>query len=478
MENRYKINYDIKLKCVSNIRFKEGDTDSSILDVVLYDGGQIVNLTGETIEFRFLKSDTTIVFQNFSAGVSIIDALKGNVQCILMSNTLASVGQVKCEIYRTKDGKKLTTPSFDFLVEKSIGSNGVLSTNYISAIDNKIIEMNTLYNVINTKLINGELKGDIGLKGDQGTQGLKGDTGAVPNLTVGTVTTLQPGNPVTVIRQVDSPDIAPVFNFSIPKGIDGTGVGDMLKSIYDTTNNGIADNAEKLGNELPAYYAKASDFTAHTLDNAAHATKAAITYYINTLTGLDSNDGLTSGTAFKTIQKTINMLPKIINHLVTINVAAGTYPEDVLITGFNGASYIIVTGASVAADTHIVTSIIAINNTCYMKINGFKLTVGGSSSIMFVRCLSMEITNCKIVTPGSFPGITYNDSTGLIGACEISNRSIGIYSTFFAGIVSSGNTGTANTYGLLADNGGTIIKKTSQPGGTSAEYTEFGGAIK
>lgn len=34
----------------------------------------------------------------------------------------------------------------------------------------------------------------------------------------------------------------------------GGGIGDMLKSTYDTDTNGIVDNSERLGNELPAYY--------------------------------------------------------------------------------------------------------------------------------------------------------------------------------------------------------------------------------
>ena len=31
-------------------------------------------------------------------------------------------------------------------------------------------------------------------------------------------------------------------------------VGDMLKSVYDTTGNGVVDDSERLGNELPAFY--------------------------------------------------------------------------------------------------------------------------------------------------------------------------------------------------------------------------------
>lgn len=34
--------------------------------------------------------------------------------------------------------------------------------------------------------------------------------------------------------------------------------GLMLKSVYDTNENGIVDNAEKLGGKEPAYYATAT----------------------------------------------------------------------------------------------------------------------------------------------------------------------------------------------------------------------------
>lgn len=37
------------------------------------------------------------------------------------------------------------------------------------------------------------------------------------------------------------------------------GNGDMLKSVYDKNNNGVVDDAEKLGEQLPAYYAKEAE---------------------------------------------------------------------------------------------------------------------------------------------------------------------------------------------------------------------------
>lgn len=136
MENRYIVNYDMKKRSVTNIRFKQGDIDSSILEVHLLDTGIPINIVGETIQFRFQKSDNTVVYQDSTSGVTITDGTNGIVECILKQNTLACAGLVICELYRMKDNKELRTPSFNFTVEKSISGDGVLSTNEIVSVEN------------------------------------------------------------------------------------------------------------------------------------------------------------------------------------------------------------------------------------------------------------------------------------------------------------------------------------------------------
>lgn len=42
-------------------------------------------------------------------------------------------------------------------------------------------------------------------------------------------------------------------------GEDGQGVGDMLKSTYDTNNNGKVDDSDKLGGQLPSYYQQSTN---------------------------------------------------------------------------------------------------------------------------------------------------------------------------------------------------------------------------
>lgn len=61
---------------------------------------------------------------------------------------------------------------------------------------------------------------------------------------------------VTTITIVDA---AGPHTATINDGADGSGAGDMVRATYDANENGIVDDAERLGGQLPGYYAKASD---------------------------------------------------------------------------------------------------------------------------------------------------------------------------------------------------------------------------
>ena len=84
-------------------------------------------------------------------------------------------------------------------------------------------------------------------------RGPQGDTGAVPNITVGTVSTLPPGSSATVTRQEGSTNENPVLDFGLPAGRDGEGSGDMVAAVYDPTNKAqdIFAYADTLVNNLP-----------------------------------------------------------------------------------------------------------------------------------------------------------------------------------------------------------------------------------
>lgn len=83
------------------------------------------------------------------------------------------------------------------------------------------------------------IQGERGLQGIQGEQGVPGVNGVSP-----TVSTSKTGK-TTTITIIDATG---THTATILDGEDGTGTGDMKKEVYDTNNNGIVDNAEKVNN--------------------------------------------------------------------------------------------------------------------------------------------------------------------------------------------------------------------------------------
>jgi hypothetical protein len=107
----------------------------------------------------------------------------------------------------------------------------------------------------------------VNIKGADGAQGAKGDTGEPGEDGVGVANverTSGTGAPGTVDTYTITMTDGKTYEFTVYNGADGSGSagggssdGDMKKSVYDTNNNGTVDNAEKLGGNLPAYFATA-----------------------------------------------------------------------------------------------------------------------------------------------------------------------------------------------------------------------------
>ena len=90
-------------------------------------------------------------------------------------------------------------------------------------------------------------KGDTGATGATGPTGPKGDDGVSPTISV------SKSGKITTITIVDAEG---THTATINDGADGSGTGDMLAATYDADGDGIVDDAEKLGGQLPSYYAK------------------------------------------------------------------------------------------------------------------------------------------------------------------------------------------------------------------------------
>ena len=89
-------------------------------------------------------------------------------------------------------------------------------------------------------------------------------------------------------------------------------------------------------------------------DNITHQAKGLISYYVST-SGSDTNDGLTLGTPFATVQRAVDVMPKDLGgYDATINIASGTY-AGFTASGFTGGS-LILNGAT-SADVRFASAV-------------------------------------------------------------------------------------------------------------------------
>jgi len=145
MENRYKITIDLKNKTITNnTTFKQGNAGTSVLEIALVDEGLPVDITGQTVKFNFLRSDNAVVTQNSTTGVTILDALTGKFECVLKDTTLAIDGKVEAEIVFTEGTDVLSSTTFIFYVDTSIG---FLSIKYIASVVSKLEEWQNTFDL-------------------------------------------------------------------------------------------------------------------------------------------------------------------------------------------------------------------------------------------------------------------------------------------------------------------------------------------
>lgn len=125
--------------------------------------------------------------------------------------------------------------------------------------------------------------------------GPKGEDGVSP-----TLSSSKTGK-TTTIYYTDATHPTSTVLATLQDGADGTGVGDMLKSTYDTDNDGIVDNAEKLGGQLPSYYQTA--ITANgVLQGNGSGTITAKT--VDTAPSSNGTNLITSGAVYNAVKRT------------------------------------------------------------------------------------------------------------------------------------------------------------------------------
>lgn len=192
--------------------------------------------------------------------------------------------------------------------------------------------------------------------------------------------------------------------------------------------------------------------------------------YINASTGNDDSGVGTSAAPYKTIAKALNSLPRMSHkYTVELNIAAGTYNEDVVIRGFTGSialysagqitiKSLVIDGVSVYQSGYNVTLTAGIdlkNGAVYVGQGGMLIS-GGYTGIDVQSGSTFVVYNTVTIN---------NTSTAAIEVASCSR----LYVQTLAG--------TGNATGILAINGGVAAYDTMSLSATTQRFTNGGGRI-
>ncbi|WP_238656225.1 hypothetical protein [Paenibacillus piscarius] len=208
-------------------------------------------------------------------------------------------------------------------------------------------------------------------------------------------------------------------------------------------------------------------------------TNGDVTYYVRT-DGNDNNTGLANTTAgaFKTIGKAINMIPKNVNHTITVYVSPGTYIEEIRLSGFIGGGSINFIGDNVISTSRTVDRIIV--NGCNIIINftGFNCSTATGNAMESISSTGAVFTLINAIATGTASaGIGVNLGSARFSGCNISNK-LRVASVVNAGMAYIENTtGSGNTNGYVAELAGVIGWAGTRASSTNGEIAQAGGFV-
>jgi len=198
--------------------------------------------------------------------------------------------------------------------------------------------------------------------------------------------------------------------------------------------------------------------------------------YVST-TGSDTNDGLTAGSALRNIQTAINRIPKLLRHQYRINVAAGTYTENLKIVAHSGdngnMSGIMISGSSATLAGRIEIVSCTCPVSIQMVVNGtsgyYAIGAYGSTNVTLMYMTSTQSGNDGVFAKD-------NSYVNIFGG-TISNKYNAVYAVNGSQINMYNVGGTGNSVILCAQDGGLVTTNANMPTGSTQYSISSGGHI-
>lgn len=130
--NKTILNIEINQTVNDYLTAVQQDSRSRFLDIMLFDNGVPINLTGHTVRLYAIKPDGKEVYNNGT----ITDAKNGRMQFELTSQTLAVAGVLNLQVITYKNNTEIlsTNPFKLFILESLMSSSSIQSSNEYGAL--------------------------------------------------------------------------------------------------------------------------------------------------------------------------------------------------------------------------------------------------------------------------------------------------------------------------------------------------------
>lgn len=221
--------------------FISGDDQAHCFIISANRSGKEEPLTGATVRGYFIRPDDVTVTLDGSVNDEGQAVLSPNSACYKKQGRFhvfirATIGGVKSTVF-CGEGRILLSATDSFIDEEGI----------VPSLDDLLAQVERIESAAN----NANTAADRANAAAERAENAKGETGATPNLTIGTVETLAAGSNATATITGTAED--PVLSLGIPKGYDGVGA---VLSVNGKTG-AVVLTADDVGYPVGAVYISA-----------------------------------------------------------------------------------------------------------------------------------------------------------------------------------------------------------------------------
>lgn len=206
----------------------------------------------------------------------------------------------------------------------------------------------------------------------------------------------------------------------------------------DTT---MADNMQKIDDGIKGFTSGLQSLEDRFTDEVSAInglTTKNVSLYVDANSGDDNNDG-SEASPFKTIQKAIDSIPKIINRDRFIYIADGTYDEEVVVKSINGGAIVLTRKGGLVDVTTGARPGVLLRSIVFYDISGLcrvenldsyrASTITGEGFVRFSRCGYGTVNSCRGADSSiTTPTFIFDGTPGSVNSCYLNSQSICVLS--------------------------------------------------